>query len=92
MARIFNIYFTYDDVLYSAIVSVRTTPFFTEYNIGNLDSELSLLLPDNKVMSQAEGQLFFQDISPQHSVALMNEIIKSILKHLHAGNDVSSPV
>jgi hypothetical protein len=92
MARIFNIYFTYDDVLHSAIVSVRTTPFFTEYNLGNLDADLTLLLPGNKVISQAPGQLFFQNISAHHSTELMNEIIRSIAKHLHAGNDIASQV
>ena len=90
MARIFNIYFTYDDVLHSAIVSVRTTPFFTEYSIGNLDAELVLLLPGSKVISQMTGELFFQNVSSHHSVDLMNKIIQSINEHLHAGNDVSS--
>lgn len=90
MARIFNIYFTYEDVLHNAIVSVRTTPFFTEYILGNLDIDLGLLLPGNKVISQAPGHLFFQNISPHHSAVLMNEIIRSIKQHLHAGNDVAS--
>jgi len=92
MARIFNIYFTYNEVLHNAIVSVRTTPFFTEFTLGNLDEDLAMLLPGNKVISQAPGELFFQHISPDHSAALMNEIIKSITRHLHAGNDVSSPI
>ena len=92
MARIFNIYFTYDDVLHSAIVSVRTTPFFTEYTLGNLDVDLALLLPGNKLYSQTPGQLFFQNVSSNHSTVLMNAIIKSIAHHLHAGNDVSSQV
>ena len=90
MARIFNIYITYDDVLHNAIVSVRTTPFFIEYNLGNLDADLAFLLPGNKVISQTPGQLFFQNIAAHHSVELMNEIIKSIRLHLYAGNDVSS--
>ncbi|HUC79357.1 MAG TPA: hypothetical protein VMR70_00520 [Flavisolibacter sp.] len=90
MARIFNIYFTYDDVLYNAIVSVRTTPFFTEYVLGNMDTELSFLLPGNKVLSQTPGVFFFQNIAAHHSQALMNEIIRSIKEHLLAGNDVTS--
>ena len=90
MARIFNIYFTYDDLLHNAIVSVRITPFFTEYNLGNLDADLAFLLPSSKLISQTPGHLFFQNIAPHHSVELMNEIIKSINEHLHAGNDVSS--
>lgn len=92
MARIFNIYFTYDDILHSAIVSVRNTPFFTEYILGNLDEELQSLLPDNRVFSQTPGQLFFQNMTAEHSVQLMNEIIKTITRHLHAGNDVDFQV
>ena len=92
MARIFNIYFTYDDVLYNAIVSVRSTPFFTEYILGNMDTELSFLLPGNKVLSQTTGSFFFQNIAPHHSQVLMNEIIRSIKQHLLAGNDVTSTI
>ncbi|HEX8316389.1 MAG TPA: hypothetical protein VF609_15405 [Flavisolibacter sp.] len=92
MARIFNIYFTYEDVLHNAVVSVRTTPFFTEFILGNLDTDLILLLPGNKIISQSPGHLFFQHTSPHHSDLLMNEIIKSIKQHLHAGNDVTSQV
>ena len=92
MARIFNIYFTYEDVLHNAIVSIRTTPFFTEYTLGNLDADLSFQLPGNKIISQMPGQLFFQNPSTCHSVVLMNEIIKSIKQHLLAGNDVASQV
>ena len=92
MVRIFNIYFTYEDELQSAIVSVRTMPFFTEYILGNLDYELIALLPGNKIVSQTPGDLFFQNIQPEHSSVLMNAIIKSIAAHLHAGNDVTSDV
>jgi hypothetical protein len=92
MARIFNIYFTYEDVLHNAIVSVRSTPFFTEYVLGNLDADLSFLLPSNKIISQETGKLFFQNITSHHSAALMNEIIRSIRQHLLAGNDVPSQV
>ena len=88
MARLFNIYFTHDDILHSAIVSVHTTSFFTEYILGNLDAELKLLLPGNKVISQPEKNLFFPDIQPEHSLLLIKAILKSINKHLHAGNDV----
>ena len=90
MARIFNIYFTHDDILHNAIVSVRITPFFTEYVLGNLDEDLRPLLPDNKIFSQSPGPLFFQNITQEHSVPLMNVIIKTINRHLHMGNDITS--
>ena len=92
MARIFNIYFIYDDIQHNAIVSVRTTPFFTEYVLGNLDADLSQLLPGNKIISTTPRYLFFQHASAQHSEDLMKVIIKSITRHLHAGNDISSQV
>jgi hypothetical protein len=90
MARIFNIYFIYDEVTHSAVVSVRTTPFFTEYTLGNLDTDLVLLLPSNKIISQAPDRLFFQNMTQVHSQNLMDVIIKSITKHLHANNDITS--
>jgi hypothetical protein len=89
MARIFNIYFTYEEVLRNAIVSVRSTPFFTEYALSNLDEDLSLLLPGNKIISLLNGELFFQHVSSHHSRLLMNEIIRSIRQHLLAGNDIA---
>ena len=92
MARIFNIYFNYDDILHSAIVSVRSTPFFTEYTLGNLDEGLQSLLPDTRLFSQTPDHLFFQNMTTEHSVLLMNEIIKTIVRHLHSGNDVSFEV
>ena len=92
MARIFNIYFTYDDMLHSAIVSVRNTSFFTEYILGNLDEELRSLLPDTKIFSQAPGHLFFQNMTVEHSAQLMDEIIKTIVRHLPAGDVVSFEV
>lgn len=90
MARIFNIYFTYEDVLHNAIVSVRTTPFFTEYILGNLDADLIMQLPGNKIISQPTGQFFFQHTASHHSGVLMNEIISSLKRHLLAGNDMVS--
>ena len=88
MARIFNIYFTYEGIVHNAIVSVRITPFFTEYILGNLDEELRMLLPDNKIYSQTPGHLFFQNAAAFYSEELMNVIIKTIARHLHASNDV----
>ena len=90
MSPIFNIYFTYVDVTHNAVVSVRTTPFFTEYTLGNLDADLNFLLPSNKIISNAPGHLFFQNTTQVHSQNLMDVIIKSIAKHLVANNDITS--
>jgi hypothetical protein len=80
MARIFNIYFTYNDQMYNAIVSVRTTPFFTEYTL-NFDEELMQLLPGNKIISTSSDHFIFQHASSQESNPLMKEIIRAVAQH-----------
>jgi hypothetical protein len=88
MARIFNIYFTYDDILHSAIVSVHINPAYTEYILGNLDAELKILLPGNKIIAPTGAHLFFPGILPGHSLVLMKSILKSLGKQLHTGYDL----
>ena len=83
MARIFNIYFTYDGRTYSAVVSVRTTPFFTEYNLNNFSEELTELLPGNKIISRGAGHYVFQNAGNEHSPLLMEAIIRAVSEHLH---------
>jgi len=84
MARVFNIYFAFEGIMYNAVVSVRSTPFFTEYTLNNFNEELRELLPGNKILSQYAGHYFFQNASPQNSTALMNAIIKAVSEHMHA--------
>jgi hypothetical protein len=84
MARIFNIYFTYENVLHNAIVSVRPTPLQTEFTLNNFDEELLGLLPGNKILCKTPDEYFFQDASPTNSSDLMNAIIKAVVEHLHA--------
>lgn len=84
MARIFNIYFSFDGLVYNAVVSVRSTPFFTEYTLNNFNEELLQHLPGDKILSRAPGHLVFQNASAEDSIPLMNAIIKAISEHLHA--------
>jgi hypothetical protein len=84
MARIFNIYFAFEGMMYNAVVSVRTTPFLTEYTLNNFDDELISLLPGNKIVSQSPGHFVFQHASSENSSALMNAIIKAVSEHMHA--------
>mgnify|MGYP001413824318 CR=1 FL=1 len=84
MARIFNIYFTHGDVVRSAVVSVRQTPFFTEYTLNNFDEELEGLLPGNKIISKGPDHFIFQNAGPSDSSELMQSIIKAVAEHLHA--------
>ena len=84
MARIFNIYFAFEGMVYNAVVSVRTTAFFTEYTLNNFHEELGELLPGNKIISQSPGHFVFQNASSEHSAALMNAIIKAVAEHMHS--------
>lgn len=82
MARIFNIYFTFNNNMHSAVVSVRTTPFFTEYSLNNCDEDLLELLPGNKIVSKSNGNFIFQNATSANSTVLMNAIIKAIAEHM----------
>ncbi len=82
MARIFNIYFSFEEASHSAIVTVRTAPPFTEYTLNHFDAALMDRLPGNKILSNDEGQLYFKHAAPHHSNTLMNEIIRAVMQHL----------
>ena len=84
MARIFNIYFTHDDQMHNAVVSVRNTPFFTEYTLTNFSEDLLKLLPGNKILSKAPDHFIFQNASDENSSKLMKEIIRAVAEHLQA--------
>jgi len=83
MARIFSIYFSYNDTMHNAMVSVRTTPFFTEYTL-NFDNALMGQLPGNKIISTDTGQFIFQHTAAQDATPLMKEIIRAVSEHLQA--------
>lgn len=84
MARIFNIYFQYGNRMHNAVVSVRTTPFFTEYTLNNFNEELLRLLPGNKILSKGPHHYVFKDASSENSSELMEAIIKAVVEHLQA--------
>jgi hypothetical protein len=84
MARIFNIYFSYNGTMHNAIVSVRTASLFTEYILTHLDENLLQLLPGNKILYTPDDGLFFQSAGPGNSAELMKEVIRAVGEHLHA--------
>jgi hypothetical protein len=84
MARIFNIYFAFEGMMYNAVVSVRSTPFHTEYSLNNFNDELLELLPGNKILSKSPGHFVFHNASSENSTALMDSIIKAVAEHMHA--------
>jgi hypothetical protein len=80
MARIFNIYFTYNNRMHNAMVSVRTTPFFTEYTL-RFDEEMLQLLPGNKIISTSSDHFIFQHASSEENSPLMEEILRAVSQH-----------
>ena len=83
MARIFSISFPYGGMEHNAMVTVRTTPFFTEYTINVFDDELAELLPNNKVISTSPTSFTFSDSTSENAPQLMTGIIKAIAGHVH---------
>ena len=83
MARIFSISFPYGGMEHNAMVTVRTTPFFTEYTINVFDEDLSELLPNNKVISTSPNGFTFSDSTSENGPQLMSSIIKAIAGHVH---------
>lgn len=84
MARIFNIYVLFEEAMYSAMVSVRTTPFFTEYTLIHFNEDLLRLLPGNKILSRGSEHYVFPDACSENSIPLMNAITKAIAEHMHS--------
>lgn len=82
MARIFSIQFNYEGIDHSAMVSVRTTPFFTEYSINMLDEELLQQLPGNKIVSNGPGHLAFMNTPAKEVSPLMESILNAMANHL----------
>jgi hypothetical protein len=64
------------------MVSVRTTPFYREYTLSNLDEPILQQLPGNKIISPSARQFLFPNAGPAHSKDLMNAIINAVAMHL----------
>ena len=88
MARIFNIYFSFDGESHSSIVSVRATPFFTEYTLA-LDAHLLNQLPSNKIIATLDGDTHFQLKSSHCNERLMKAILQAVTHHLDVSQNVS---
>ena len=65
----------------NAIVTVRTTPFFTEYTL-NFDEELLQVLPGNKIISTSANHFIFQHSTNNESSPLMKEILAAVSQHI----------
>lgn len=81
MARVFNIYFEFEGLTYSSMVTVKHNPFFTEY-VLTLDDELLHHLPSNIIVSTSESDLHFQAGKQHANTSLMRAIIMAVADHL----------
>ena len=70
-------------MMHNAIVSVRATPFFTEYTLKNFNEELLELLPGNTILSQGPDHFVFQNVTSANSPALMKAVIQAVKEHVH---------
>ena len=84
MARIFSIQFTYDGVEHNAMISVRTTPFFTEYKVFMLDETIAGLLPNNKIISTTNNNYVFAGSTSTNDPLLMQQLLKAVSEHLQS--------
>lgn len=82
MARLFTINFTFNEEQYSTLVTVKTTPYYMEYTLNNLDESLLQLLSGNKIISPTTKNFAFPNTKAEHSTRLMNAIIKAVSLHL----------
>jgi hypothetical protein len=81
MARIFSINFSYEGFERSAMISVRPTPFFTEYSITMLDEDLAAQLPGNKIIASGK-ELVFANAAADPPTSLMQRILHVVADHL----------
>ncbi len=83
MARIFSIQFLHEDIPQTAMVSVRSTPFFIEYKISMMNEEVLKMLPGNTIISSSPNQFVFANAAFDESTELMQDIIRAISNHSH---------
>lgn len=84
MARIFSISFFLEGSMHHAMISVRTTPFHTEYTISMLDAELTSQLLSDRIVSSAPGQFVFQNIPHGSYTRLMHELIRVVADYAYS--------
>ncbi len=82
MARLFTINFNFEGCMHNALVTVKTTPFFTEYQLSMLDEEILNQLPDNRILSSSPAHFVFASHNTKASKDLMDEMIRTIADHM----------
>jgi hypothetical protein len=86
MARLFTINFSYKNEQFNSLVTVKTTPYYMEYTLGNLEENLLQQLPGNKIISPSPKSFLFPNATAAHSPVLMQSIISAVSHHLQTVN------
>jgi hypothetical protein len=84
MARIFTIDFSFENALHHAIVSVRETPFYTEYKITLQSPQLNELLLSDKIISPQPHTFVFANVAAQEYNQLMTQVLVAVSEHIHS--------
>lgn len=84
MARIFTIDFPFDNVVHHAIVSVRETPFHTEYKINLQSPQLNELLLSDKIVSPEPQTFLFANVAADEYNPLMKEVLVAVSGYVHS--------
>lgn len=82
MARIFSIHFIHEGAEHNAMVSMRNTPFYTEYTVTMLHISIAGQLPNNKILSTSKDSFVFSDSTKENSPGLMQVIIQAIASYM----------
>lgn len=83
MARIFTIEFPFNDTVHHAIISVRETPFHTEYKVSLQSPDLNELLISDKIISPQPKTFLFANVAADEYNQLMKKILNAVSDHLH---------
>jgi hypothetical protein len=84
MARIFSIDFFLEGNTHHAMISVRTTPFHTEYTVSMLEPKLAAQLLSDRIVSSAPGQFNFQNVPLNNYTRLMHELVRAVSDHAYS--------
>jgi hypothetical protein len=84
MARIFTIDFSFENALHHAIVSVRETPFHTEYKITLQSPQLNELLLSDKILSPQPQTFLFANVATHEYNPLMKEVLVAVSGYIHS--------
>ena len=81
MARIFSINFDYEGEQHSAMVTVRITPFFTEYSLM-MENGIRDQLPGSIIISTSSNTLIFANATFDETTPLMQVILNAVSHHI----------